>query len=64
MMHDGLKPCPFCGCPLNLMPDGSLWAWHDEECFFSLMDEHEVDMEQEEIDALFIKAWNRRAEEA
>lgn len=22
-----LKPCPFCGAPMTLAADGSLWAW-------------------------------------
>lgn len=57
-----LKPCPFCGAPMTLTASGDLWAWHDELCFFNLLDEHEVDLTEEEIKAEFIKAWNRRAD--
>lgn len=57
-----LKSCPFCGSQMNLF-DGSLFGWHKADCFFQLLDEHEVDMTEEELRAAFIAAWNRRADE-
>lgn len=56
-----LKPCPFCGAPMNLGPNGELIAWHSADCFFSFLDEHEVDMTEEELQDAFISSWNRRA---
>ncbi len=57
-----LKRCPFCGCTMNLTANGELFAWHKSDCFFQLLEEHEVDMTQEQINAEFVKAWNRRAD--
>ena len=56
-----LKPCPFCGAPMNYVNRTELWAWHDSKCFFTLLEPVELDMTQEEIDEAFIEAWNRRA---
>ena len=56
-----LKPCPFCGTPMNLGRDGQLFGWHKNDCFFNLLNEHEVDMTEEEIKTAFVEAWNRRA---
>ena len=58
-----LEPCPFCGAPMTLAADGSLWAWHKVDCFFQLLYEHEVDMTDDEIKDAFVEAWNRRANE-
>ena len=55
-----LKPCPFCGAPMNYIND-QLFGWHTNDCFFQLLDEHEVDMDEKEIQDAFVKAWNRRA---
>lgn len=55
-----LKPCPFCGAPMNLGPNRELIAWHKEDCFFQLLDEREVDMTEEELMESFVAAWNRR----
>ena len=55
-----LKPCPFCGVPMNHI-NGQLFGWHKNDCFFQLLDEHEVDMDEQEIQDAFVKAWNRRA---
>jgi len=58
-----LKPCPFCGAPMNLTPNGNLMAWHSVDCVFQLLDEsNTVDMTEEELRAAFIAAWNRRAD--
>lgn len=57
---NNLKPCPFCGCSINLTPNGELVAWHKSDCFFQLLEEQEVDMTQEQINAEFVKSWNRR----
>lgn len=57
-----LKPCPFCGAKMNLFPGGRLFAWHEENCFFQLLEEREVGMTGEEIIEEFIKAWNRRVD--
>lgn len=54
-----LKPCPFCGVAMNEV-NGQLFGWHKADCFFTLLDEHEVDLTDEEIKAAFVKAWNRR----
>jgi len=58
---DRLKSCPFCGCPMNLMADGTLFAWHSSDCFFQLLEEYEVDMTLDQIKVEFVKAWNRRS---
>ena len=55
-----LKPCPFCGAEMNLI-NGELKAWHSLNCFFLMLKDSEVDMTQEEINARFVEAWNRRA---
>lgn len=57
-----LKPCPFCGAQMNFGAHKELVAWHKENCFFNLMDEHEVDMTEDEIKDAFVAAWNRRAD--
>lgn len=54
-----LKPCPFCGCPVNLTCDNAIFAWHSMNCFFSLLEEGKIDI-SEEIGEAFIKSWNRR----
>ena len=56
-----LKPCPFCGAKMNLLPMGRLFAWHEESCFFQLLEEREAGMTVDEDE--FIKAWNRRADD-
>lgn len=58
---NNLKPCPFCGCPVNFTSDNGIFGWHDNLCFFQLLDEYEVDMDQQELGDAFIIAWNRRA---
>lgn len=58
---DKLKPCPFCGVAMNEIK-GQLFGWHKTDCFFNLLDEHEVDMTEEQIQEEFVKAWNRRAD--
>lgn len=55
-----LKPCPFCGAQMNLGAHKELVAWHKANCFFQLMDEHEVDMTEDELQDAFVSAWNRR----
>lgn len=59
---DGLKNCPFCGAKMNLAYNGQIVGWHDALCFFNLLDEHDVDMTEEEIKCAFVKAWNRRTD--
>ena len=56
-----LKPCPFCGVAMN-EANGQLFGWHKVDCFFTLLDEHEVDLTEEEIKSAFVEAWNRRAD--
>ena len=56
-----LKPCPFCGTPMNLAKDRTLMGFHDDDCFFCLLEEREVDMTEEELMESFVEAWNRRA---
>lgn len=56
-----LLPCPFCGAATNLSADGGIVAWHDQGCFFNLLEAGEVDMTQQEIAASFVPAWNARA---
>ena len=58
-----LKRCPFCGCAMNLTAKGELFAWHNSDCFFQQLEEHEVDMTQEQIKAEFVKSWNRRVDD-
>lgn len=54
-----LKPCPFCGTAMNYI-NGQIFGWHKVDCFFNLLDEHETDMTEKEIEEEFIRAWNRR----
>lgn len=56
-----LKPCPFCGAPMNTDKSFGLFGWHEPDCFFVYLDEHEVDMYEEEIFTAFVESWNRRA---
>ena len=58
-----LKPCPFCGTPVNVNGKASLFAWHRADCFFVLLEDAEIDMTDEEITEAFAQAWNRRAGE-
>lgn len=58
---DELKPCPFCGVAMNEI-NGQIFGWHKVDCFFNLLDEHEVDMDEQEIQDAFVRAWNRRAD--
>lgn len=55
-----LKPCPFCGVPMNFC-NGILFAFHKGDCFFQYLEENEVDLSEDEILDDFVKAWNRRA---
>ena len=57
------KPCPFCGVDVNFTSDSYIFGWHEDDCFFAVLDEHEVTMTEEEIKNTFIDAWNRRAYE-
>lgn len=62
---DKLKPCPFCGAPMNYNAStGEIIGWHEDDCFFCWLEEDERDMTNEEIVAAFIAAWNRRASNA
>lgn len=56
-----LKPCPFCGARMTLTKSNELWAWHDEYCFFNFLDDHEIDLTEDELKTEFINAWNRRS---
>ena len=56
-----LKPCPFCGTPVNVDSKASLFACHRADCFFVLLEDAEIDMTDEEITEAFAQAWNRRA---
>ena len=58
-----LKPCPFCGTPMNTGNHFGLFGWHEPDCFFFYLDEHEVDMYEEDIFPRFISAWNKRYEQ-
>lgn len=57
-----LKPCPFCGSPVNLVDGIRLFGWHKDDCFFQFLEEREIDVAQEKLDEAFILAWNRRKE--
>ena len=59
-MDDKVKPCPFCGVPVNYVR-GNIWGWHGKDCFFRFLNEKEVDLTQKQSDDEYIKAWNRRA---
>lgn len=57
-----IKPCPFCGAPMNLSAHGDIVGWHKIGCFLEMLDADEVNMTEEEIRVAFVEAWNRRAE--
>ena len=44
-----LKLCPFCGVPMNHI-NGMLFAFHKDDCFFQYLDEHEVDLSEDDLD--------------
>lgn len=60
-----LKPCPFCGCKMELVVIGRDWnrikpvVWHDDEC---PIDGREFDYSQSEPSSEAIRLWNMRAE--
>lgn len=55
---DKLKPCPFCGAPIN--STNHLFGWHKEDCFFVLLEEPDQNMTEEELTEALAEAWNRR----
>lgn len=59
-----LKPCPFCGAPVN--GTGHLFGWHQKNCFLILLEEPSFvdDMTDEEFKKALAEAWNRRADDA
>lgn len=57
-----LKRCPFCGWPVNLMDDFTIFGWHKDDCYFQFLERTEIDMAQEETNKAFIEAWNKRAQ--
>ena len=58
-----LKPCPFCGVPMN--GKNHLFGWHQKDCFLILLEEPPFveDMTDEEFKAALAEAWNHRAGE-
>ncbi len=65
-MSDELKPCPFCGCEMEVVTVGRDW-WrikpidgHSDECPFDA--EHEWDCSQSDPDwkVMHINDWNTR----
>lgn len=58
-----LKPCPFCGQPINLIEGNALFGWHKPSCFWHYLDDGKISaMSQEELTAAAVKAWNHRAD--
>ena len=55
-----VKTCPFCGARMNVSVAGDLVAWHKNDCFFILLEKDELELTDDEIRDLFIRAWNRR----
>lgn len=53
-----LKPCPFCGNPVNARKH--LAGWHKPDCFLVLLEEPDPNMTVEELTEALAEAWNRR----
>lgn len=60
-MADNLRPCPFCGAPINGAK--SLLGWHKADCFLVLLEEADITMTDEELMKALAESWNKRTDD-